>query len=550
MRRGSTAGYGDGGEHSGRDLTATEISRHIQELHGKTNQIRTQLTELHKKYLKIPQVDAGIQFDHIQRDLAQLKAAQAQAQSDTQQVAALRSEVAQTRSEVAQQTAQLRNEMGQLRNELVSVARLKDDISQARSQLGKLGNLESSLEQIMRNNDTSAMKQEVDRFRNEVESQKRASEQEVQRLKQELTRTKDEIQGTSRKQQETMQNLEEVKRKGLAKPGLEQDVGRLKSEMGMTATEFRTTAVDFRNLERRLNELGVLKPPKIELPEDAPRPVGTVCMAEDCYTARLLVKLAYMKQAAESFMRTRTLEHEDCDESSGSDSDANSQAALMDDNVAGLMPPEIQDGAPGFWAATKGWSAICTVTLLMQLLIVTILWHYSLTPTECFDYRPSQKEYMVLHVSKAAAVIVAGGLMAKDFMDIVNGLMVSVLMEPHLSFEVLFTTLCRLILYLLIGITNVRMFQGMVHPSSVWINMAALAFVGELGSAMNELGKAGTFGHAIRSCLTNINYELTFMSEYPWWIPIVQKLTLFLTALFTIFNALSAYNAEDTMCLS
>jgi hypothetical protein len=124
--------------------------------------------------------------------------------------------------------------------------------------------------------------------------------------------------------------------------------------------------------------------------------------------------------------------------------------------------------------------------------------------------------------------------MLKDFLDIINGVMVCVLLDPKMHCEFIVLTFGRFSLTCLIGVTNVFMFIGMTSPTNVWVNMTALAFVGELGQLALDQAKKGVFGHYIRATVTELNYELSFHAEYPWYIPIIQVGTLI------VFGTLSA----------
>merc|ERR1719222_896866 len=100
--------------------------------------------------------------------------------------------------------------------------------------------------------------------------------------------------------------------------------------------------------------------------------------------------------------------------------------------------------------------------------------------------------------------------------------MVSYLLEKNTSCEVCLINVMRFGLSLIICLTNIALFQGFTNPITVWMGMASLCFVGELGQVVIDQGKKGVFGHSIRLTLTEINYCLTFQKEYPKFIPVVQ----------------------------
>merc|ERR1712110_362040 len=107
-----------------------------------------------------------------------------------------------------------------------------------------------------------------------------------------------------------------------------------------------------------------------------------------------------------------------------------------------------------------------------------------------------------------------------------NYCMVSYLLEPHISLEVISSTFLRILLILINLAANVFLFLSDIDPGFIWMNMAALSFVSALGADMLEIAKRGVFGHHICKAVTAINFELTFAHEYPKWFPVVSSAAL------------------------
>merc|ERR1719413_251188 len=122
-------------------------------------------------------------------------------------------------------------------------------------------------------------------------------------------------------------------------------------------------------------------------------------------------------------------------------------------------------------------------------------------------------------------------------MDITNYCMVSALIETHCNWEVAITGTLRIGLTALIALANVMIFFGMNSPENVWINMTALGFIGELGEGVLLIAKRGIFGHHISKNITQLNFQLTFVSEYPRWFTTVRSVTVITMACFIGFFA-------------
>jgi len=238
-----------------------------------------------------------------------------------------------------------------------------------------------------------------------------------------------------------------------------------------------------------------------------------------------------------------------CSNSSSSYDDAESlYVSDAFDYVSGIVVPEIEEGTAEYHILFSGWLAICIITLLMQVLAVFVLIYYQRHPMECFDHPPNRLDWWILHISKSLSVFIAGCLLGKDIMDVVNYWMVSILMEPVFNKEVALSAISRMSFSFLVSIANIIMFEGMVSPASVWINMAALAFIGELSRGVVDQAKRGVFGISIAKGVTGVTYELTFAANYPWWFPVVQGSTMALMFLFICVSMVVVFMHPDPYC--
>jgi hypothetical protein len=547
---GSPTASGRSGNKTG-DVGREEFDRHIHDLHGKSNQMRTQITELNKK------VGRGLgggpdptpELRQLKAESAQLKAESAHMQQDLSQFRQELAQSAQTRQEAAralQEINQVRQQVTEARQQMAQLTDLPEQVRGLKSQLDQLKDLKNMKKEL------SELKRETEGAKSAIESAKQL-QQEVTRLKQELQSSgikdiKQELKTSTKKQLEHEREIGEVKKKA-AGAEFKEELGKVKSDNQVTEREFRATTMEFKALKKQLNDLGVLKPPKVEVAPDEPPPVGTIELGEDCFTARMIMKLGYMKTKQESIEEGREsartlLVSMDC---SSVDSDDGSVCDVLSnvENVHGLGAPSIEEGGRGYCAISQGFGVICVITLFLQIFIVACLLHYATAFQSCLDKQLTVMEWWILHLSKAFAVGVAGCLMMKEFMDIINGWMVSVLLEPNFNLEVAVVNLLRFILSLIILLTNVTLFQGITDPINVWMSMASLAFVGELSVVAIDQGKKGVFGHAIRATLTELNYELTFVSEYPWWIPYVQYSTLFAITILVSYSGVVVFVSAE-----
>jgi DNA repair exonuclease SbcCD ATPase subunit len=563
---------------------ASKALPHIAQLQGELQQVVSQTAHGVGEMAAVRQESARLQQEsaRLHQEFARLQQDNAQTSAKFGEIGALSQEVARVKNEIqaihaestrasanSTQLAQLQNELGALKQELSHTSQLKHEVSTMKSEIGKASQTHAEVQhmkgemkrhgevhhevqqlkgELKRHGEVHQQVQQLkgdlkrhDDVHKEVQNlkgeMKRHGEvhKEVASVKQELTKVmeaKEKLKGDSLKQkQQVEKEIGEIKHNDFA--NLKQQIIKV-TERGSHAQR----SVD--ELYNTLKDLGVLKPPVVEVAEDAPPPVGAIELADDCFSARTLINVSYLK--------ARLVKHREELEFSSSEESFESMHDTLD-NVGGIVPPEIEEGAKGFLQVTWGWAVMCSVILAFQIMIVVILVSFFLAPQECFAEVPSIATVYILRTSKCCAMIVTGALMIRDVMDIVNVLMVDVLLLDELNFLSVCTQASRLLLSCMIFVANVFAFRGYVNPTNVWVNMTALTFVAELGAATNDLARRGVFGHYIRSTLTSQNYTLTFNVDYPWWIPSAQQFVKVAIALLTASCSVYLLTADDPMCI-
>eukprot|EP00931_Biecheleriopsis_adriatica_P117716 TRINITY_DN93202_c0_g1_i1.p1 TRINITY_DN93202_c0_g1~~TRINITY_DN93202_c0_g1_i1.p1 ORF type:complete len:484 (+),score=110.58 TRINITY_DN93202_c0_g1_i1:27-1454(+) len=292
-------------------------------------------------------------------------------------------------------------------------------------------------------------------------------------------------------------------------------------------------AADFGSFKNTIYESGVLRP-KLELPEDPHEepPVGTLELGEDVFSARLLLKLGFL-QGERDRDRDETSKWREADE----DSDSWEHPEKL---VVGLQVPDIRPSEPGYTVLTKGWIGVCTFVMSLQLLALVMIFAYGLDNGDaCLPDEPTGWSWWTLHLSKAAGIVVVGCLMGGDVMDTVNFLMVEVLLEKSVNFELIMAVTSRTLCVLLTAIANSVLFIIATKPDGVWLYITAVFFVNDLGRAALGVAKSGVLGHHIAKHMTELNFQLTFIHQYPDWFQPVRRLAHVL--LFGFIGGFAAY---------
>jgi len=304
------------------------------------------------------------------------------------------------------------------------------------------------------------------------------------------------------------------------------------------------------DLKTKLTQRGLFMPPPPPPDPDpvvAERPpVGTIELGEDVFTARLLLRLGFMKAEHDAEEEAKLL-HNFSDSEDMSSSEFDSEAH---ENVAGIVIPEVAEGSLGERRVKVGWPAVCIFTVVIQLLALTVMFvqGMSFAGGDCYDHVPLPSEWWLLHMSKGAAMLVAATLMGRQLMDIVNYVMVAEFMFPRRSWEVVITALGRVMLSVVVVASNIVIFMRLINPADVWMNMTAFAFIASLETDMLDVAKRGVFGHDIQRTVTNLNFQLYFMSRYPEWFHLVRGIALSACAITIGVFSLVTFTMGDNMC--
>jgi len=314
------------------------------------------------------------------------------------------------------------------------------------------------------------------------------------------------------------------------------DITRLEAKSDLAAVELQA-------LRRQLLERGVLIPVRPERDPDECKeeerpPVGTVELREDIFSTRLLLRLGLLKAKREA------------DEDEALSSDGEYSSMLDDSNVMGLVVPDVEEGTTAHSKLVYGWGGICSVTFFVQTVVLFIMLGNGLDmgQGECFEHPPSFSTWFLLHTSKALAMLVAGTLMGKELMDIANYWMVAELLMPNRCVEVMFTAVLRVLMNITLIGANIVIFLSLTNPAEVWLNMTALAFIASLGADVLDVAKSGVFGHHIAKMTTTVNFQLTFVSEYPHWFAYVRTVTTTVMAAIVVSFAYITFTSADPMC--
>mmetsp|Transcript_146756 Transcript_146756/g.267532 ORF Transcript_146756/g.267532 Transcript_146756/m.267532 type:complete len:543 (-) Transcript_146756:197-1825(-) len=477
------------------------------------------------------------------------------------------------------------SEVGQVKQQIGDTSKLQQMVQKAMQQMQQMEQHMQSQQQELHTlkgqvQQATGAAQEVSSMKRELQSVKdiKNEVQSVQRNMKDLSSMKgdlNQVKTAAKDLKDMKSELQNVKKTERDVHGMESKIDQMKK--GMTSNDKLTQLEQkFEAFKKMIYDKGVLAP-KVEKPaEGEPEPVGSVSLGEDVFTARVLIHLGFLKARQDS----KKEEDEANEKSSKHQTNGEAYAALMapedsedysaddddedgpvvdDDNVHGITDMSIEPGAPGYLLVKYGWLFVCFATLALQVLIVLILIQSAEGAGDgCLDHPMPMFGYdwWLLHMSKAMAVFMAGILLGQELMDALNMVMVSILVEhsPDRRFitwgnaEALFFGLLRLLLAALIAVANVYIFSYITHAANVWINMTALAFIGEIGTGMLEVARRGVFGHYLMKTITEVNFEMTFVKEYPAWFPAVRGIALMCALIFVLFCAGLGFEMKDDVC--
>jgi len=275
-------------------------------------------------------------------------------------------------------------------------------------------------------------------------------------------------------------------------------------------TKLTTTQTDLAYLKKQIFDSGVLTP-KVETAPDEEPAVGVMELGQNALSARLLIRLGLRKYKDAQLKITR-------EESQELLTDEEDSWEHPEDLVKGLKDVEFLPGLPGYFQVTKGWLITCALSMALQLLALVNIFAYGLEHGDnCLDKAPEGVSWWTLHLSKAAGTVVVGCLMAGDVMDTVNYFMVSVLLEAHPGLEVFMSVMFQSLVTLLTLVANSVLFIIATSPDGIWLYVSAVGFVTELSKAVLGVAKSGILGHHIAKEITDLNFQLFFVHQYPWW---------------------------------
>lgn len=306
--------------------------------------------------------------------------------------------------------------------------------------------------------------------------------------------------------------------------------------------------MEVRELRRQLWNRGVLQPAKEEPPEEGqPPPVGTLELGEDVFTARLLFRLGFLKQqydAVENGDMSLNSDMSDFEESS-------EFGGKPFDHVTGIAVPEIRPGGPGYFKVVYGIIAICLATFAIQFVSLAFMLRSGVdvgSTDGCFETPPGAVRWWSLHLSKLLAMCVAGTLMGKDLLNVINYWMAAKILMPNHMWEATFTAFVRIGMRIVIVAVNVVIFLTLTNAADVWMNMTALDFVATLCDDMLVVIRSGVFGHDLAQAAIPLSFQLTFVSTYPRWFKPMRNLALLVSFCMVAVFAVVTFQIPDRIC--
>jgi len=350
-------------------------------------------------------------------------------------------------------------------------------------------------------------------------------------------------------QQEIQRMKSEVAPAAQVSKLVQKEVKKLSSEVGKNVGDFgsmkmvvASTTREVQAFKKEIYDSGVLNP-KIELEdhhEERP-PVGTIELGEDIFSARLLVKLGFVKarqDLADQKEEDGVLLDEDDSEDPRNLMVAD-QSPHFSDLVSGIALPAVPEQGCGYYKVTVGWLVVCLLTMGTQLLIVGVIIRASVRDADaCFTGDLDVADRMNLRLSKVTGVIVAGTIMGRELMDTVNYGMIGELLESGRGLETLASLLIRCTTIVLIALANVLTFMNAHTAADVFMNMTSLSFIGDLGYFGLDVAKRGVLGHHIMKTMTGLNFTISLVSVYPWWFQSVHNSAVIFTSAFILVSSL------------
>lgn len=191
------------------------------------------------------------------------------------------------------------------------------------------------------------------------------------------------------------------------------------------------------------------------------------------------------------------------------------------------------------------------MTLGIQVIILVVLFIAGLGESCLKEEKAYPSMYWwVLHVSKFVALCTAGVLTGKELMDTVNFCLVSRLIERGANCEVACTALLRTSVNIFILVLQTKMYVDCAEAGDVWVNMTALGFIAGLNAQVLDIAKSGAFGHHIAKTMTAMNFQLTFLVQYPGWFKHVRNFTIGTLTVLVGLMCTYTFVTPDEICES
>eukprot|EP00930_Biecheleria_cincta_P062146 TRINITY_DN47652_c0_g1_i1.p1 TRINITY_DN47652_c0_g1~~TRINITY_DN47652_c0_g1_i1.p1 ORF type:complete len:589 (+),score=102.58 TRINITY_DN47652_c0_g1_i1:35-1768(+) len=516
----------------------------LKNIHGDLHSLRSQFRHLHKKVQAINPEDAArlrTEMNHhrqnFQTSMQQLK--------DTD---ALANDVASVKLQVQSMSGSFQ-ELGSMQKQIQSInSSLQHEVAGVKQQMQSV---QANLKEL------SSMKQHL----TEVASMKQQMQKELnqlQTMRQEHKTVQQTVQSVKRETDNVLRELAPLRNGTEVAKAVQKEVSKLTAELGAMRSGdvgsikmvVSATSKDLHELRKQIYDSGVLvRKAEVEDHHDEHPPVGSIELGEDMFSARLLVRLGFLKarqdklleeggeSPSELTMQKLVSSDSECEERNERTLYLAEEQHMVrfDDVVSGILVPEVKEGGLGYNKVTYGWLAVCLMTMFTQVLAVIVLLRHSFARADiCRDKPADASSKLTLRLAKGCAVFVAGTIMGKELMDTVNYLMVSELLMGH-SPESLLSAFTRLATVILIACANVMSFTCSDDASDVFMNMTALSFLGELGTFGLEVAKRGVLGHHVGKTMTELNFSISILKVYPDWFKTIRDIAVFFQFGFSAF---------------
>eukprot|EP00930_Biecheleria_cincta_P027504 TRINITY_DN19311_c0_g2_i1.p1 TRINITY_DN19311_c0_g2~~TRINITY_DN19311_c0_g2_i1.p1 ORF type:complete len:517 (+),score=75.85 TRINITY_DN19311_c0_g2_i1:27-1553(+) len=300
-------------------------------------------------------------------------------------------------------------------------------------------------------------------------------------------------------------------------------------------------------LERKLFDAGLVartpvgpqRPP--EEIEKSP-PVGTLSLGEDMFSARLLLKLGYLK--AEMKQRGDSIESHSDD----FDSDADYWEEDWCNMVSGIAEPVIPKATESYKEVSKNTFSLCVLIISVELIAIAAVMIFGLRNGDvCVDHKMHPLGALCLHVSKALGVIVIGFSLGKRMMDNVTYVMVGMLMYRS-NIEVKMFSILNIMTLMLGALSNCVLFAISTSSEGVWLKTTAMVVLISMRGTALTVAKSGVLGRSLSRALNPLGYKIHVYTEYPKWFESVRRSITLFVCLFILTLATVLFLLPIPVC--